>query len=202
MDFMNTYLPLTVLSAIILFVSKEVLEFFRKRNEKKIKLNAIKKLISYELEINNWVLERLFSAINISKDYLRTFESPFIHISYTKDNIERIHFKENNEENEGTSFTIPRVKVDYLEKYLLDIAILDENFFQTAQLTLDSLKELNHIRSNFLDVFENSNSFVTMDDLCEAFHEYALLEKDNILEKIDNLYFMCTEKKLKNKKLR
>jgi len=202
MDFINTYLPLTVLSAIILFVSKEVLEFFRKRNEKKIKLNAIKKLISYELEINNWVLERLFYAINNSKDYLRTFESPFIHISYTKDNIERIHFKENSKENEGTSFTIPRVKMDYLEKYLLDIAILDETFFQTAQLTLDSLKELNHIRSSFLDVFENSNSFVTVDDLYEAFHEYALLEKDNILEKIDNLYFMCTEKKLKNKKLR
>ena len=64
-DLLNSaqYLPITVTTAIALFVIKEVLDHKRKGRERLRKLNAIKLLLSQELEKNYWALISFFRVL-------------------------------------------------------------------------------------------------------------------------------------------
>tara|TARA_R110001599_G_scaffold305926_4_gene512349 strand:- start:570 stop:794 length:225 start_codon:yes stop_codon:yes gene_type:complete len=68
---MTDLIPITVISAISLFVIKEITEVIRKRNASQRKISAIKCLLAEEIEINYWAWKNLVSLAKTVKSSLK-----------------------------------------------------------------------------------------------------------------------------------
>jgi len=195
---LNHLLPLTVISAIILFVIKEVLELIKNYKSKKRQIKAIKIIIANELELSNYALKQLYSTLSTIKDLLSNFKDSYVfNVITTYDNLERFQYKmfKDTDDIYNSSF-LPRFNIQKIEDLILTIAILDNNLLEEVQETLGELKIANHIRSTLIDAIINEESFIDNDDLKEHFYNYALDEKDDIEKSIKNLYFICTNNEL------
>lgn len=195
-------LPVTVISAILLFLLREILESVKKKKESKRKLFAYKALLAEELELNFWTQRQLLSIVNdIEKQ-----EEDHPNAEYT------IVMKETGKEyiqgRDGDFFffgcPIPPVQEKYYERFISSIAELDEKLFFLAQSSYEEVRNMAHVRNGLIEglLAEQNNEPYPHDIRESGFFHYAKNELPDTYEAMNALYEECTGEQLKTFRLR
>lgn len=139
---------MTVIAAISLFALKEVIEFLKRRAERKRKITAYKELIMQELRKNAWTVASL-------KDMCQLIAEPdFVGMSYYKSSAgtERIRF---NIKKLSESNTLWPVHTSVFEKVYVGLAETDKELFAAVSRVYEQLAEANHVRNHFINLSED-----------------------------------------------
>ncbi|EKM26100.1 hypothetical protein VCHENC03_5374 [Vibrio sp. HENC-03] len=191
---MEVALPITVVSAIVLFVLKELLESHKKSKAKKRKLSALKSVLKEELELNLWVwkqFEALLTNVQNAGE-----GGKYTHL-VSPSGTER--FELVTAEGHGMGQAFPKVVTEMHSKLVIDVAEMDADMYQKLITSFKALSELQHLRNGIVDFIHDSRMG---DHYVEGFTEYALEELAPIYDHLDVLYQYCTGKKLKEHRMR
>lgn len=202
MSNVSTIFPITVVAAIGIFLLKEILEWRRREAANKRKVSAIKRLIADDMERNKWTLgslRRLLSDLSTvipagGRTYL-TSEA-----GYPRVHIERLN--PDGELERSSSSRIPHVHRSACEKYVMDAATVDVALFSEILETLDSLAELENIRSQAINLIEGRVEEIGPENFIAGLADYAGDEIPDIEAQLGKLYRLCTGKDLAEHRVR
>jgi hypothetical protein len=152
-DFLTSFgsLPGTIGVAIIIFLLRELFEIRRKRGERSRKLDAIKNLISDELEKNHWALISMFRVINVINDLNNNFPNSKIRLHVARNGSEHFRFKKEQGEPYESGQSIPRYSIEMYQKLITTIAELDNKIYEKIKIAYDEIVELIHYRGTLID---------------------------------------------------
>jgi hypothetical protein len=193
-------LPITALIAVLVFICKEALEFFRRRNGDQRKLHALKALLARECKLNFWsirTLRRIFSEVHTEEH-----ENPQIKVEGKRTPSGR-PFARVVSDDEGTEshIGIPKVHRELMSKLLLDVATLDKALYEVMEPAYDGLAEVEHVCESLLNV-QDAPEFIGQEGYLEGLAGYALDELKTAESALASLYKHCTGKPLTEHRLR
>jgi len=139
--------PITVVVAISLFVFKEIVEFFKKRSEKKRKISAYKILIAEEMSKNAWTIFILRNVVDRLGD-------PALAVEVLKAADGSTHVKMSNE-NECTTSAILPFHSSIFDKHIVDLAVVDKIFFLRVKETYQKIAETRAAINTILEICIN-----------------------------------------------
>lgn len=175
-----------VVTAIIIFVAKEFLEWRRKEKSKQRKMAAIYRLVAFELEKNFHAIRGYGSCLReIKLNFKSCEELDFYKVKYSIATLpsgkRRFTVKRDDEHESGRHY--PKVQSSILESKLEDIAELDKDSFLQTLEALENLKTLDHLVSSLADYFE-PDSIAWL----EGFVDYADRELDVVCYHLRRYY--------------
>lgn len=197
---LSNLVPITAVVAVTIFLSKEVLEGRRRRQADSRKIDAIKRLLARDCELNAWTIKSLVQIYQKTQSEINE-EYGYIY-SVVREPSGKHIFKTDYPDGDPSGATpIPPVYRETISKHLLDIATLNEEFLHVAEAAYDALAEVQHVRDYLLGIEPNSpNSLDREIDMGLA--EYALEELRDAKAPLDALYLFCTGKELTKHRLR
>jgi len=184
---MEPYLPVTVLCAVGLFITKEAVEHFKKRAEKERKVTAYKSLVAEECMKNAWVLKSLRSHVRSlgDPDLRKVVLEP---TSYG-DVLMCLH-----DQDSGGGSPIVDVHSKIFEKTVVDMAVIDSKLFSHAKVAYESLANVTNCL-NQLREFASKNDLMHLHGLAE----YTKGVLDEAEADLKVLFKFCTNKELSHK---
>jgi hypothetical protein len=196
---MSDVLPATALIAILLFVVREGLEGRRRKGADARKVQALKKVLARECQLN-------YSAVDRLRETLMEMQAFGVTEDATRLSIE-------NNPSGGYIYMISDaagpchggvlvgIQKDSLLKYLVDIAALDESFYWKCESALDGLAEADHVFQSL--VHGPKKHFPsTAENYYDGLTEYGLRETNDSIAALQELYLACTGSVLQQGKLR
>lgn len=200
MESLVALLPVTVLAAVLLFVAKEVMEAIRRyRSDARTKA-ALRALLGYECERNNWAVRRLRQIFETIQSEQAENEATEFSLQTSKNGLLSFKFRHPQGER-GGSLGFPDTQRDFMSKQLLLAATLDKDLYTKLLDSFDAVGELEHLRLSLIHYLEPDDDEMQEDALAH-FVEYALRNLDAAYAKLDGLYALCTGKKLEAIRLR
>ena len=193
-------LPAAAVVAIAVFLVKEALEFFRRRDANVRKLRALTALLARECELNYWTirsLRRIIQEIPSNDDPSTQRQVEIKRRSSGKPYAQIVSHDGEFE----THMNIPSVHRDLMSKFLLDIATLDKNLFAVMEPAYDALAEVDHVRESLVNI-EDGTAFLSQQDWLAGFSGYALDELQEAEVLLGKLYDYCTGQPLTKFRLR
>jgi len=197
--FLTNSFPATAIIAIAIFFVKEFLEARRRKFADKRKIQALKKVLARECQINYLAIDRLNDALSaiqkagISEDASRLVIEKSMAGGYLYDITSQIGSRE--------AGILNNIQRDSLLKHLVEVAALDEKFYLTCETALDGLSEADHIFRSL--VHGPAKHFPsTPENYFEGLAEYGLRELTDSLTALQVLYVACTGSVLQDGKLR
>ncbi|EPF66260.1 Prophage PssSM-02, Orf12 [Pseudomonas syringae pv. syringae SM] len=184
---MEPYLPVTVLCAIGLFVTKEIVEHLKKRSEKTRKVEAYKTLIAEECMKNAWVLKSLRSHIRFLED--PQLQSVRVESTSYGDILVHVYDKDSR----GGS-PIVDAHTAVFEKTVVDLAVIDSVLFSRAKDAYEALAEVTNCLSQLRE-FAGKNDLLHLSGLAEYSKEVV----DTAENDLKSLFKFCTGKELSHK---
>jgi hypothetical protein len=191
MEVLLKFFPATVFVALILFVTKEVIEFFRRKNADKRKIEALHVLLAAECERNHWTIKSLRNASHAIADALTVDKDVVIQESINKNGW--MSFRRSMMGHWGSNSVTP-VHKSIQERHLADAALLDKRLFDAMREAYDAALEMDHVRTGLYDCVSQRN--LGEDDHLDGFDRYAKSELESIYIRINALYEICTGQKL------
>lgn len=185
-------IPITVTAAVLIFLSRELLEGHRRRASNKRKLSAIKNQLAAECERTNWTIRWLRQAITDVRKALKNGRP--IEIETTPLGARRLVFPRDGGDS---SSPVPKASTDVLDKYLFEVAGLDALLFGKMVEALAGMAELNHVLNSLIEYVEEEGQ-----RWLESWSDYASQEVGSSEEPILYLYEMCTGQALTKTRLR
>lgn len=196
---LSDLLKATGLIAILLFVIRECLEWRRRRAADARKVQALKKVLARECQLN-------YSAVDRLRDTLTEMRESGITEDATRLSIE-------NDPSGGYMYMIKDaggarhagvlvgVQKDSIVKYLVDIAALDKSFYEKCDRALDGLSEADHVFQSLVHG-PRKHFPSTAESYYDGLVEYGLRETADSVAALQELYFACTGSVLQQGKLR
>lgn len=183
----ESYLPVTVLSAIGLFITKEIVEIFKRRGEKKRKITAYKSLIAEECMKNAWTLKSLGS-------HVRSLSDPdlckvVLESTSYGDILMCVH-----DAGSGGGSPIVDVHSKIFEKTVVDMAVIDSELFTHCKNAYEELANVTNCL-NQLREFSGKNDLLHLKGL--AAYSKSVLEAAEL--DLQVLFKFCTGKELSHK---
>ena len=187
-------IPITVVVAVILFIGRELLDYFKNKKAKNRKVKVIKSLLSAEMEINHWVIESLIPIFTgIKKNW--GIDDYCVENSFTGKPVVRIERK-----NSSGTVSISDVSTSVYEKVAIELAELDEKFFEDAMSTYEELAAVRYFTDVLISEINNKDSHIHKDYMKQVL--VAPIDQLEIAQKyVSNLYFSCTGKEMKGGRL-
>lgn len=172
-------IPLAVISAIFLFVLREVIEGIRRYKSNTLKLDAIRALLAAECERNNFSILRMVTAIESMSTALEQSYEIVIDRPFTPRETLRIM------KPDGLFFgiPIPKIHIAILERHLFETASLSAGLFQRMRAAQDALSELQHVRDGIVTYPTEEADFL------DGFLSFAAEEIEEHIEAVRDLYF-------------
>ncbi|AKO96896.1 hypothetical protein MALG_01722 [Marinovum algicola DG 898] len=188
-------LPITVLSALLLFFAKEVLEGFRRRRATSRKRKAMRRLLKDELERNKWALRSLHDCVNTLEGMAHRPGS--VLIIKTNPLGGRSMRREGKESGDYSEHPVPKIHSYFLKGNILEIALIDREIFELALEGIDAIAEMEHILKGILEYSEDREA-----PFLEGFAEYAHNELNDSEKALAALYTKITGKPYEEFRLR
>jgi hypothetical protein len=204
MDFTSSIIPASVLAAILLFIVRECLDFAKRRRADRLRLKAIKKVISRELELNLGTIKNIQQIIANAKACLVEDQeiSEKFHFAIKKDETGETSFSVYMERDSLCSrVPIRKVHAELLAKHLVDIAALDNAFSEKADAAYDAQMELAHVRASLLQHLNPGHPDYE-EELTLPFCEYATEELESVFSALNTLYIAAKGEHLIQSRLR
>lgn len=201
--FQNThsYLPATVVAAIVIFLIKELLELRRRKKERERKLNAIKLLLAEELEKNHWAHRSFFSALSRLQESNEDFPDAQFRLYVSRNGTEHLRMKKDPDEEFESGQWIPKFHDEQYKKLLPMLAELDENLFKKINVAYGELAELTHYRDTLIGFLAGEDPGPGL-DLTKEFLADMADEKADYFNKLNSAYKAIRGKDLKEWRLR
>lgn len=193
-------LPITAVVAIVVFISKEALEYFRRSGADKRKIAALTALLARECELNYWTIKSLRRIVT----EIPTEESPGPQFRFSIEHKPsgRPYAKVVSSDGKLESHLgIPKVHRELMSKFLLDIATLDRKLFEVMEPAYDALAELEHVRETLVNI-DDGAGLIPRDDFLAGFAGYAIVELKDAENAVGALYKYCTNRPLTQHRLR
>lgn len=195
MDF--TFLPVTVVAAIVLFVLKESFELFRRYKSEGRTKKALRALLAVECERIHYTTRNLRDILEIVQRWEHDDPVP-IKISLRLSRDGEVTFQHmTDDDGSGGSFVVRTTHRDFMSEQLLTVATLDADLYKALQPALDAVNEMEHVRQSFISYMEDPER-----EHLVGFAEYGLEELDDTYKELNTLYMTCTGKELKNYRIR
>lgn len=138
MSDLTTLLPITATVAITLFTVKELLEWRRRAATDKRKLLAIKKVLARDVELSYGAMSDLSELLTqIQKKKLDEKASELSVTSHPAGGFV-VMFR-------GSGYIQRGIRRENFLKHLVDVASLDESFYNHCETAVDGLSEAEHV---------------------------------------------------------
>lgn len=198
MDFITSFIPITVVAAVIIFLVKEILELIRRRRADVRRIAGLKTMLAREIELNNWTIKALKMTLQAVEHGLEEQPPDQFFINFEK--FGRAVFKVVRSNRGPASWPIPEVHGAIISRYMFDAASLDRELFRSLQSTYDAISELQHLRESLISYVMNEDT--DFPDFLSGFVEYARKELSKIQSPLSSLYQICTGQELIEHRLR
>ena len=195
MDF--TFLPVTVVAAIALFVLKESFELVRRYKSEGRTKKALRALLAVECERNHFTVKNLRGILEVVQAWKQ--DDPFsikISLKFSRDGEITFH-QLTYDDGAGSQSVVRTTHRDFMSKQLLAVATLDADLYRALQPALDAVNEMEHVRQSLISHMEDPER-----THLAGFAEYGLKELDVAFNKLNTLYITCTGKELENYRIR
>jgi hypothetical protein len=194
------YLPITVTTAIVLFVVKQLLEIHRKRQERLRKMNAAKLLLSQELEKNHWSLVSFFRILDEMKKAETEAPRAVFSLHVARNGAEHFRMKEEPDDESESGSWIATFHTAVYEKHLSTLAEYDQALYKVVNEAYGEIFELIHYRET-LTSFLAGESIAPV-GLTRHFLSNMAAEKDDYYKALNKSYLALTGNDLKEWRLR
>lgn len=189
--------PLTVVTAIALFVAKEVTEGIRRYKSRSRKASAIRILLVEEIERNNYSIHSLRHILRGTQGWAEL--DPRVTFSLRTDASGRLHYRRNESDGGYAQSPMPNVHRKHFDRFLPDLAEVDSELFEQARKGYEKLAELDHIRNSLIALLAEKD---LGDRDLEGFSQYALHVIQDVEMGLGSLYTFCTGNSLEKKRMR
>lgn len=182
-------LPLAGFVAIVLFVLREGLEYFRKKKGRERKICAAKSLLAFEAERNYYSQKAIFSIVQDIKDHheLKTNSEYCANISSAGD--VRYCRRDDGDTHVAFGMPIPMLHTSEIDRWLPTVAEIDKKLFEEVMSMYLTMFELKHLRSSLLRYLLNEEDEGQF--WLEGFAEYALEHTSEIERSFRSYYKVC-----------
>jgi hypothetical protein len=195
-------LPLGVLAAIGIFITREILDFVKQDKARKRKVRAFKSLLAEELELNHWAYKKLLEIITKIGEDLKDNPEATYKIQFREMGNEYIR----GHDGEKIIFDAPLVVVrqKYYDQLITDIAALDVDLFNVVQDAYEEVRNMAHVREGLLRslMAKDFDEPFPHDMRCNGFLEYANRELKDAFQAMEKLYVYCTGKEFTSFRVR
>ncbi|HGM6833109.1 TPA: hypothetical protein ACKQCE_001658 [Serratia marcescens] len=196
------FVPLSVIAAVILFTLKEILEYRRRGKSDSRKIAALKHIFARECQLNLWTIVSIRKVIeSLGEDYP---DDPSVMLDIIIDEKAKEWAKVIKPQGDDVYFTvtnIPDVHLEAIKSHFLDAIGLDEKLFRDLEYAYDSLLELKHVRFSLLTNNIKEELFMTS-GLMRGFYSYSITELEKTENALAALYLNCTGKTLDEYRVR
>lgn len=181
-------LPLTVVFAIVLFFTKEGIEFFKRRSERRRKVAAYKMLLAEESMKNAFTIKTLSSV------FWALVDPDLESLKVSKKSNGQLAAEFSFPYGSRGGSVIPVVHTAIFDKSIVDLAVIDKEFFFIAKDAYEDLAHVDNCRDQIssLDTTEG-------DLMLESLARYALDVLSRSDESLQRLYLMCAGQELECK---
>lgn len=199
----SMFVPVTVISAVALFIVKELVEVVRRFRADRRRIMAMKMLLAEEIEQNHWTYNILKRTLQVIGDILRDYPNPSFRIVRTQSGRELFRYRHDAEDDAGfeSGHPLPAVRQEQYERLVLDIASMDKQLFSLARTAYDAIKEMEHVRSSLVDMLDRVDPEIS-DGFFESFLAYADDELNDTYEEMKPFYFHIAGKELTENRMR
>ena len=197
----QSYLPVTVVAAILIFLIKELLELRRRKKERTRKLNAVKLLLAEEIEKNHWVHRSFFSALSHLQEAEEVFPHAKFRLHVSRNGTEHLRMKREPDEEFESGQWIPKFHDEQYKKLLPTLAELDEGLFKQINIAYSELAELAHYRDMLVGFLAGEDPGPGL-DLTREFLAGMADEKLDYFNKLNAAYKAISGKELNEWRLR
>jgi hypothetical protein len=189
--------PLTVVTAIVLFVAKEIAEAIRRYKSRARKASAIRTLLIEEMELNNWTIKSLRSILKDIES--RPAIDPDVTFLVRTDASGKLHYRHRDSDGSGGGSSIPDVHRKHFDKFLPELAEVDKLLFEQARKGYEKLSDLEHVRTSLIANLAEEDPD---EKHLEGFPSYALRVIDDVEARMSNLYVFCSGRPFEKARLR
>ena len=195
MNIVLSYLPLTAAVALGIFILKEIIEAYRRIRADKRKISGYKLILARECERNNAALKGIRQAVSRIKE-----KEKFPNYNMYLDTTPAGHLRFHASHSESGSFSIivRPPQLETMGRIMIEMATIDRRLFSSIESAYDAVSELKHLRDSLIDILS--------DDVDEAivlgFPQYAEKEMEDIFDRLEGLYKVCTGSPLEKLRLR
>lgn len=187
-------LPTAVYAAILLFLTKEGLEWARRRRTDKRKLSVYKRMLAHECERNNWFIKSLQSDAAKVRPEAKAYA-----IKTDGSGRQRFVFLA-PDGTQGASGIFPMVHRSSFEKLAVDVGYVDERLARMVSEALDAVLALEHVRNSVID-YAPANEDYHRDAFYDSFWKHVRKQLKERHRTLSDLYRACTGKELKEHRL-
>jgi hypothetical protein len=174
-------LPITAVAAVVLFGAKEIIEGRRRNKVARLKLAALKDLLTLECERNKWALDWILKTCRDIEHAIENKVSIFVPVSYS--GIRRLAFRH---ESGISSSPFPEAHDGFMREHLSEAASLDRDIFQQMTNSIGAVEEIRHLILGLEEhVFTDQEHLV-------GWIEYARNEAERIETELCKLYHACS----------
>jgi len=195
----SQWVPVTAAVAILVFVSRELLEWRRRSAADARKVRALKKVLARECELNHWAVNQLSDTlIEMRKASVQEDAS---RVSLSKSASGDFAVMVTDHDGSGQGGMLPALQRDALMKHLVEIAALDENLYVVCESALDGLAEAEHVFKSLVHG-PDAHFPSTLENYYDGLIDYGLEELRDSSSALKKLYHSCTGLELGPGKLR
>lgn len=198
LEVIEKFAPLTVATAVILFVARELIESVRRYRSRARKAEAIRTLLVEELELNKWAIGSLKNILKeIASEMEFDSESKFL---LKRDASGGVHYRCRRSDGGGGGSAIPDVHRKHYDAFLPDLAEVDRVLFEEARKGYEGIGQLEHVRNSLVAYLAEDEP----DERChlQGFPSYGLGVLDKVERKMGALYVFCCGRPYEKARLR
>lgn len=202
LDFLPSFwqlLPATALVAILIFFVKEYLEGRRRKSADARKVQALKKVLARECQLNFYAIGRLRDTLTEMQESGVTEDATRLPLS--KSSAGGYVYMITDHTGSGSGGALVGIQRDSLLKYLVEIAALNEDLYSKCEIALDGLSEADHVYQSLVHGPEKHFPS-TPENYYEGLIDYGLRELKDSIAALQELYLACTGSALLQGKLR
>ncbi|CAM5494537.1 hypothetical protein AFAE65S_03657 [Alcaligenes phenolicus] len=192
-------LPATAVITILIFLVKEHLEGRRRKAADARKVQALKKVLARECQLNYSAIGRLRDTLTAIHGSGVTEDATLLSIS--KSPAGSYVYMITNSAGSSHGGVLVGIQRDSLLKYLVEIAALDKSFYSKCEIALDGLSEADHVFQSLVHGPEKHFPS-TPESYYKGLADYGLGELDDSIAALQELYLLCTGSVLRQGKLR
>lgn len=197
MEYINQFFPITVIVAILLFVTREIIDSIKRYRMNLREIIATKQLFSAELERNYWTYKQLFRTIKNVKEMKEHLSKPEFYFIYTHDG--RVLYRCDHNGEFFHSHVLVDVHEKIYDRVLIEVAKLDNKLFESMQKAYISIRKLSDFRNSLISYIEQE---IKEDEaFFDDWIEYALKHENEIYSDMNALYKLCSNSDLKEHRL-
>ncbi len=190
--------PLTVVTAIVLFVIKEVIEVVRRQQSRARKTSAIRTLLIEEMELNNWTIKSLRSTLEAIDNQMES--DPQTEFYLKKDASGAFHYRYRISTGGDGGASIPHVHRKHFDAFLPELAEVDKRLFEEARKGYERIGQLEHVRSRLIAHLAEDDPDEKMH--LQGFPSYALQVIDDVESQMSAFYVFCSGRPFEKIRLR